>query len=284
MRKIFLTFILIFLGLGANALEISEGFTYGKDFWQNGFAVSHNFNYMANVGLNFDLTEHENVDNHIYTFSLPIMLRMGNTGLFFRPFLIPDNANGASAKGAKLSWTFTFKQDEVEQSFAHLFLSTGFADQKAYILKTGELPKRDNFYQLVYEGGLVFDYYNVYFFEVNGNLFQYLSGINSVEGVAGVLDQQNIASLGTLNYVLGLPKGSAEAKIRWISTESKSDNALSYRFIEYHDKGRTAEHSLSFSSKISIGTKMSMLLAYNHIFIIGHKDKDIFKGAISYQF
>ena len=284
MRKIFLTLVLVCFSLGANALELTEGFTYGKHFWQNTFSVSHDFNYLLNAGINFDLTEHEDIDNHIYTFSLPIMLRTENTGLLFRPFITPDNANNASAKGAKLSWTFTFKQDEINQSFAHLFLSAGFADQNAYIIKEGQLPKKDNFYQLAYDGGLVFDCFDVYFFEVSGNMFQYLSGINSVEGVAGVLDQQNIAYLGTLDYVIGLPKGSAEAKIRWKSTESKSDNSISYRFIEYYDKGRTAEHSLKITSKINMGDKVFVSLAYNHIFIIGHTDKDIFKGAISYQF
>lgn len=284
MRKIFFVLLFALLSIGAQALEISDGFTYSKDFWNNKISLSQNIEYYLNVGFSFDLTEYEDISNHIYTFSLPIMLRTESFGFFFRPFIIPDNANEASAKGAKLSWTFAFKKDEIEQAFANFFLSVGFADQKAYVIREGQLPQKDNFYQLAYEAGIMLDYYNIYFFEVNGNIFQYLSGISSVEGVAGVLDQQNLASLGTLDYVLGLPKGSAEVKIRWNSQVSQSENSISYRFIEFYDRGLKAHHSVLLSSRIYVGEKLSILFGYNHIFIQGQTDKDIFKGELSVKF
>ena len=284
MRKIFFILFFALLSIGAQALEISDGFTYSKDFWNNRISLNQNIEYYLNIGFSFDLTEYEDISNHIYTFSLPIMMRTENFGLFFRPFIIPDNANEASAQGAKLSWTFAFKQDEIEQAFANLFLSVGFADQKAYVVREGHSPQKDNFYQLAYEAGVMLDYYNIYFFEISGNVFQYLSGISSVEGVAGVLDQQNIASLGTLDYVLGLPKGSAEVKARWTSQASKSENSISYRFIEFYDRGLKAHHSVLLTSRIFASEKLSVLFGYNHIFIQGQTDKDIFKGEISVKF
>ena len=283
MRKIFLFFTFAFLGLFANALDITEGFTYSKTFWQNSVGLSQNINYAMSIGFNFDLTDHEDISNHIYTFSLPLMLRTESFGLFLRPFIIPDNANEADAKGAKLTWTFGLKYDEIEQTSSHAFLSLGFAGQKAYLAKTGELPQKDNFYQLVYEGGIVLDYFNIYLFEISGNVFEYLSGISSVEGIGGVLDQQDIASLDTLTYVLGLPKGSIGLKIGWNSQESKSENYLSYRFIEFYDKQASAYHSVQASSKIALGTNLFINLAYNHIFISSQKDKDIFKGALLFR-
>ena len=280
MRKIFLIISFMIFGISAKALDITEGFTYSKSFWQNTLSLSQDISYTTNIGFNFDLTEHDDISNHIYTFSLPLMVRLKSFGLLFRPFIIPDNANEASAKGAKVSWTFGIKYDEVEQTSSHVFLSLGFADQYAYVFKTGLPTQKDNFYQLVYDGGIVLDYFGAYLFEISGNMFQYLSGISSVEGVAGVLDQQNLASLDTLAYVLALPKGSAGLKITWNSQESRSENTLSYRFIDFYEKEMSAWHSLKFSSKIAVMDNLFINLVYNHLFISSQKDEDIFKGAI----
>lgn len=284
MRKIFLFFILCLLGLSARALDISEGFTYSKDFWQNSVEISQNFDYMFNVGLNFDITEHDDIPHHIYTFSVPLMFRTEKVGLYLRPFIVPDNANDASAYGAKASFTFNIKQDEIDNSSSSLFLSAGFANQNAYVSKSDLSTKKEDFKQMSYEGGLIFDYFNTYFFEFSGNMFDYISGISDVENVAGVLDQQNIASLDTLNYVLNLPKASAGIKIRWNSEASQSSNTLSYRYIEFKEHDTKAHHSLMFSSAIMLKYNLYINLAYNHIFIQAQKDKNIFKGAISLKF
>lgn len=280
MRKIFLTIIFLLGTFALNALEVSESFTYSNAFWQNSVSVSQNLNYMVNVGLNFDLTEHKNIEHHIYTFSLPLMASSENFVFLFKPFLIPDNANKASAFGAKASFSLAIKKDEVDNSFADAFFALGFASQDAYVNKTG-LSNKETFNQLAYEGGISLSYFNVYFFEISANRFEYLSGISSVESVAGVLDQQNIASLDTLNYVLNLPKGSIGTKIRWNSQSSQSISSLSYRFIEFQDKDISAQHSVLFSSMVMLGNNIYVNLAYNHIFISSQKDKDIFKAALS---
>lgn len=283
MRKIFITFALVLLGLGANALEVSEGFTYSKAFWQNSVGVSQDLNYMMNIGFNFDLTKHDDIPNHIYTFSSPLMLRSEYFGLLFRPFFIPDNANEASAYGAKLSCTFGLKYDEIEQTSSHAFLSLAFGTQNAYVVKENQTPQKEDFYQLVYEGGFSWDYFGAYFFEISANAFEYLSGISSVEGLGGVLDQQNLAILETLDYVLGLPKGSAGVKIGWNSQENGSETFLSYRYIDFFDKNSAPYNSLKLSSIIDLGSNLFVIFAYNHVFISGKKDKDIFKGALSFK-
>ena len=281
MRKLFFIFLFSIFALKINAFTIGQEFTYSKDFWQESAKISVPVSYAFNVGLDFDLTEHDDIDHHIYNFALPLMLRTDTFGLFFRPFITPDNANNASAWGAKLYATINIKDDEIEQTTAYSFLSVGFASQDAYVFKTGQTAQKEDFNQIVYEGGVLFDYFGIYFFEVGGNIFQYLSGINSVESVGGVLEQQNIASLDSLDYTLALPKGSAGLKIRWNSQESSSENSVSYRFIEFHDKGASAHHSVQISSNIFVGDRFIVGLAYNHIFISSQKDKDIFKAALS---
>lgn len=284
MRKIFLILILCLISLSAGAFEITEGFVYNNAFWQNSVGVSQDINYMFNVGFNFDLTEYDGIDNHIYTFSLPLAFRAEKFGLYFRPFIVPDNANDASAYGAKASFTVNIKQDDVENSSSSVFLSAGFANQNAYVTKSSLVSEKEDFKQLSYEGGILFDYFNVYFFEISGNIFDYISGISDVENVAGVLDQQNISSLDTLNYVLSLPKASVGAKIKWNSEASKSLNTLSYRYIEFREHDVCAQHSLMLSSVVMLKSNLYVNLAYNHIFINSQKDKDIFKGSISFKF
>ncbi len=284
MRKIFFIFVLCLSSLSAGAFEISEGFVYSKDFWQNNVAVSQDINYMLNVGLNFDIAEHDDISHHIYTFSLPLMFRTERFGLYLRPFIVPDNANDASAYGAKASLTLNIKHDEVDNSSSSVFLSAGFANQNAYVAKVGLGSQKEDFKQMVYEGGLVFDYFDTYFFEISGNMFDYISGISDVENVAGVLDQQNIASLDTLNYVLSLPKSSIGAKIKWNSEASQSSNTISYKYIEFKEHNVCPHHSLMFSSVIMLKYNLYVSLAYNHIFVSSQKDKDIFKGAISLKF
>lgn len=284
MRKFLLIFIFLASAFLANALELSESFTYDKAFWQNNISVSQDLSYMFNVGLNFDLTEHDDIENHIYTFALPLMFHTERLGLFLRPFITPDNANDASAFGAKLSFSLGLKRDDIDNSSSDLFLAVGFASQDAYVAKTGLGSQKEDFNHLVYEGGLMVDYFNVYFFEISGNVFDYVSGISGVESVAGVLDQQNVSSLDTLNYVLNLPKGSIGAKIKWNSQVSQSLNTISYRYIEFRDKDVCAQHTLMFSSLIKLSYNWYVNLAYNHIFINSQTDKDIFKGSISFKF
>lgn len=284
MRKILLSLILTFIGISAFALEVAESFTYNNSFWQNSISATQQLNYFISLGANFDLTEHDDVDNHIYTFSLPFAVRTEGFGLIFTPFITPNNANGASAKGAKLSCTFGVKYDEVENTSSHAFLSVGFADQNAYVSRKGELPKKENYYQLAYEGGIVLDYFNAYLFEISGNIFEYPSGISSVEAFGGILDQQKIASLETLDYIFALPTGSAGLKVGWNSLESRSENILSYRFIEFYEKDMPAYHSVKFQSSMLLTSRLNFIFAYNHIFISSRKDKDIFKGIISFKF
>lgn len=284
MRKISLFLILTFIGISASALEVADSFTYNNSFWQNSISVTHQLNYFLNLGFNFDLTEHDDVDNHIYTFSLPFAAHTDGFGLILTPFITPDNANGASAQGAKLSCTFGVKNDEVDNTSSHAFLSVGFADQNAYVSRKGSLPKKENFYQLAYEGGIVLDYFSTYLFEISGNVFEYPSGISSVEAFGGILDQQKIADLETLDYIFALPKGSAGLKIGWNAQESRSENILSYRFIEFYEKELSAYHSVKFQSAMLLSHRLSFTLAYNHIFISSHKDKDIVKGIISLKF
>ena len=212
------------------------------------------------------------------------MFRAERFGFYFKPFIVPDNANNASAYGAKAILTLNIKRDEIDNSSSNLFLSVGYANQNAYVTKSGLGSQKEDFKQLTYEGGLAFDYFNIYFFEFSGNFFDYISGISDVENVAGVLDQQNIASLDTLNYVLNLPKDSIGAKIKWNSQASQSLNTISYRYIEFKERDCRPQHSLMLSSLIRLSEKFYIDLAYNHIFIDSQKDKDIFRGALSFKF
>jgi hypothetical protein len=75
-----------------------------------------------------------------------------------------------------------------------------------------------------------------------------------------------------------LPKFSAGTKISWNSDESRSDNYIAYRYIDFHNAG--ASHSLLFSSIVNVYKNFFLSLSYNHLFQSGG-DEDIFgAGAI----
>lgn len=274
-------FCLAALTLPSFALDVSEHFTQNSRFWSNNVSVSARPAYYLSFGADFSITEHKHIDNHIYTFRLPIIFRTDSMGFTIIPFFNPDNANSAYAYGGKITFNTSVSRDEIDETSSKAYLGIGFGAQKADVLKNDVLTKKDSFYQLAYEAGVSYNFFNQYGFDMTANVFQYLSGIEGVKHVSGVMNQQDLADLGTLDYVLGLPKGSIGAKMSWKSAASNSDNYISYRYIDFNDESAT--HSLMLSSTLQIARSIFLNLAYNHLFVPG-TDRDIFGAGVVVKF
>jgi hypothetical protein len=270
MKKISLFVFALFLCSGAFALDMMDRHIHTSRFWSNSFSVSARPAYALSVTGEFDVTDHDAFDNHTYALRLPVMLRLENTGFIFKPFFYPDNGNGADAYGAKLSFTSIINRDEINQAFTRVMLSAAVAKQKADVYKNGAVKQDDGFYQAAYEAALNFNFFEQYGFDISGSVYQYFSGISGVEGVAGVMNQQELADLGTLDYVLGLPKFAAGAKILWVSAVSRSDNYIGYKYIDFYNNG--AAHSLMLNSTVNFYKNVYFNLAYNHLFVNGGRD------------
>lgn len=265
----------------AFALEIADSYTHNSSFWKNNISVSVRPAYGIMVGAEFDLAEHKKFDNHIYAFRLPVTLRSNEYGFIFKPFYYPDNANGAKAAGAKAMFVAGVNRDDIAQMSSQAFVGAGFAAQKADILKNGAVEQNKDFYQLAYEIGANYNFFDQYSFDISGNAYQYLSGINGVKDFGGVMNQQELADLGTLDYVLALPKGSAGLKIKWFSSINNSENYISYKYIDFFTQN--AVHSVMLGSNLRVSENVYFNIAYNHLFESGC-DKDLYGGGFMLRF
>ncbi|MDR1124057.1 MAG: hypothetical protein LBL61_05660 [Elusimicrobiota bacterium] len=262
--------------------EVSDTYTHSSAFWRNNISAYAQPAYALSLGAEFDLTEHKDFYNHIYALRLPVTLSTGDDTQFaLRPFYYPDNANGASAWGALAAVKMLVNSDEVENSSTNAQLSLGYAAQKADVDKNGVLARNDDFRQLAYGLLVNFNYFDIYSFDVAGTVYQYISGIDGVQNVRGVMNQAELADLGTLDYVLGLPDYSAGVKIRWVSSASRSDNYISYRYIDTYNDG--GAHLLVAAVMIDTGRDFFINFAYNHIFRAG-ADRDLYSAGIMYKF
>jgi hypothetical protein len=198
--------------------------------------------------------------------------------LSLRPFYYPDNANGAYAFGGKFTLFGNMSRDEIRQEYSGFYLSAALGAQKADVVRGNVPMKKDFFYQAAYELGLNYSFFDRYAFDISGNIYQYMSGIEGVKNLYGAMNQTELADLYTLDYVLNLPKFSGGTKISWRSDVSRSDNYITYRYVDFHNAG--AAHSLMLSSKLNIYNNLFLSLSYNHLFQNG-SDDDIFAiGAV----
>ena len=96
------------------------------------------------------------------------------------------------------------------------------------------------------------------------------------------MNQTELADLGTLDYVLGLPSYSAGARIRWRSEANSADNFVSYRYINFHNTGII--HSVLVSSTVRMSNNFYLNLAYNHLFRAGMADTDLYSAGVTLKF
>jgi len=281
MKKLLISAALIFAAANTFALEISDTFIYNSRFWRNNISVMARPYYPLAFGAEFDLISHKDIDNHVYAIRLPVAFRFGEDhALSLHPFYYPDNANGASAWGGKAVFSTVINQDEVDQSKTRADISAAFATQRADVFRNGVLTAQDSFKQAAYGLNLNFSFFDDYSFDMTGNIYQYLSGVKGVKSVFGVMDQAELADLGTLDYTLALANYTAGIKIGWISTVSRSDNFISYRYIDTHNNG--GAHSILMSTLVDISGGWYLSFAYNHI--IQRGGKDLYAAGIVFKF
>ncbi len=281
MKKLILSAVILAASCHSFAFEVADNYTHSSSFWRNNISVSVRPAYALSVGAEFDITEHKNFSNHIYALRLPVSLRTNEYGLVFKPFWYGDNANGAKAAGGKVMFVAGVNRDDIAQMSSQAFLGLGFAAHKADVLKNGILEQNKDFYQLAYEIGANYNFFGQYSFDITGNAFQYLSGIDGVTAFGGVMNQQELADLGTLDYVLALPKGSGGIKIKWASAINNSENYISYKYIDFFTQD--AVHSVMLGSNLRVSENVYLNIAYNHLFEKG-SDKDIYGGGIMLRF
>lgn len=279
MKKFIFTSLFICLFSPVFALSLGDNYTHSSKFWRNNVSAYVPVAYPIIVGAEFDITEHDDFDNHIYEFRLPFSLETDDFMFSAVPFVLPDNANGSYAYGGKLLLSTGLKVNEIDLTATEGHIAVSAVSQKAGVLKNDIYTEKDTFAQVAYEAGITANYFGAFKLSVSGNVFQFLSGLEGVQGIRGVFNQAELADFGTIDYILGLPRGSAGAKIVWTSQESQTESFISYRYINMHEA--STRHSLLVSTNIHINQRAALNFSYNHIFMRKETDRDLFSAGVN---
>lgn len=279
MKRLIVFYLFIVSLCPAFGLSFSDNYMHTSRFWRNSASL-----YTVPVqpffaGAEFDITEHDDFNHHIYEFRLPMGIKTDTFFFKFMPFVVPDNGNNSSAYGGKVMLSTGLKVNEVDLTATEGYISAGIVSQKAFVVKNNIADNKDTFIQSAYEAGITSNYFGAYSFTLSGNVFQFLSGLKTIQYMGSVFNQAELADLGTIDYLFKLPRGSAGLKINWHSDESNTDSFISYRYINIHDSND--RHSLLVNTSILINERSSLNIAYNHIFISKESDIDLYSAGLS---
>ena len=281
MKKLFLLFLFCNLAISSFALGVGDLFIQGSRFWQNNVFVNLLKQDKIFADFVFNLTEHKDINDKIFAFHLPIGTKLSIFNFTLDPFWYPNTSGDAYAYGGSLKIESLFRSDYVNNNYASGYFKASFANQRADISRGGT-PNKENFKQLVFEGGLNIDFANLYIFNINGNIFTYPDEVKDITSFGGIMNQNDLADLGTIDYILAFPHFSAGGGITWISRENNTKTSLSYRYINYeHD---LIAHSVMIQTLIPISENLLAKLIYNHLFETHHHNKDLFGIGLNYLF
>lgn len=281
MKKLFC--FCLFCGLAVQSFAISVGdlFIQNSRFWQNKVSLDILSGDDILAGFEFDLTEHRYLEEKILAFRIPMMLKFSMIDIKLEPFFYPNTGNNASAYGGKVILKSMIRDDDLNNTSSHAYLKFSYANQNAEVQRA-VITNKENFRQLVFEGGLNFNFGGLYNFDLGGNIFTYPDNAKEVATFGGIMNQSEIGNLGTIDYVLALARFSVGGGITWLSTESNAKSYISYRYIGY-EQDLTA-HSIMINTTIPLEKHVLITLVYNHLFETHKTNRDLFGVGFNYIF
>lgn len=281
MKKLSLLFLFLSLALKSFAFSAGDLFIKNSRFWQNKFSLNLLAQESISAGFTFDLTDHKDIKDNIYAFHVPFMLSFPIFDITVNPFWYPET-NNAEAYGGSVKLQSLIRSDDVNMTYVKGYFKAAFANQKTNIARGITPQNKENFKQLAFESGLDFNLANLYNFNLSGNIFSYPDKVKDITYFGGIMNQNDLADLGTIDYVLNLPEFSVGGIITWISNESNTRTSISYKYINYEHN--LINHSLMLQTLIPISERWITTLIYNHIFENHHKNKDLFAIGLNYLF
>ncbi|WP_424245164.1 hypothetical protein Dip510_000238 [Elusimicrobium posterum] len=280
MKKTSLLLITLFLAAHASAATVNNNFFINSRFIKDTFTVHAPVTNHFSAGAEVSYTDHDYFDDKIYTFALPVSHTSTYMQTVLKPFYT-HKADDLYAFGIKAHMLMNMSIDEGETVFMQAYISAAFANQKADLAYKDGTDTRENFKQLVYTLGVRRNFYNAFYFNMSGNIFQYPDGISHIGAVRSVLDQQELANMQTYDVIFNLPKYSLGASFSR-KFESSAVIYLSYNFTEYYTA--RGDHSIIIGNEFPIYKNISGDLAYNHIISVNNKKRDIYKAGFTVRF
>lgn len=279
MKKLTLLFLFSIsaLTLQARTVDVSASYAGGTHLDKTHVAATMALTLNTLAGIEAGAVNPRYIKDTIYSLAVPVALDLGTVGFTLRPFYYFKNKSDnplfqdANAYGLNAQLRMTLNDDRVENIYTHAVMGVSYGRQKGTAFYQDGSFENRYYSQMAYTFGISQILYNAFGFEVDGAVFQYPDGISEVAGFRGVLDQQDLARLLTLDFVQALPKYSVGARATRMWAENGSTLYLSYRYGEFHTA--RPEHSIMFGNTFPIGDRILVDVTYNHVREVKDKNR-----------
>lgn len=225
----------------------------------------------------------------IYSVYVPMLLQFELLDLELTPFYyFKHNAENpayqdAYAYGVTAALTMLMENDQVNDIYTRARLGASYARQQGTLFTKEAAPENTDYDQVAYFLQLNHSMFQAYRLEAMGAAFQYPDGITGVTAWRGVMNQQDLVALQTLDITRDLRKYALGG--RFVRTWAESGSALyvGYSFTENYTAD--PDHSFIIGNSFPLVKNVFLDLAYNHIETTRHKNKrDIFYVGLGTNF
>ena len=198
----------------------------------------------------------------VYSFRLPLMYSGHGHFISLKPFVYPVSPQTRSGAAGGRFYFLTSLGESESESYLHLIVSGAWARQKAFITRPGSPAGRKTFSESAYELQLEKSFFGQFFIQASAAGFPKVPGITNSRLVSPVLDQSDMALLGTFRPLTAVPEWAMTAQIaRNMRPDFESHLYAGYSKISF----RQAEqiNSVIAGMKLGLNDKSSLDLAYN---------------------
>lgn len=197
----------------------------------------------------------------VYSLRLPVMYSGDDYFLSFKPFFYPARAPGKSSAGGAKVYALTDLGESSDSSYLHLTVSGAAARQKTGLNINGTKTNK-TFTQNAFEVQLEKSFYNQFFFLASAAGFTKPSGAKNPDLINPVLDQAELAYLGTFRTITAIPEWALALQFaRSMAPDFDSHIYAGFSRISFRqaDPGNSAV----FGMKLRLNEDASLDLAYN---------------------
>lgn len=299
MRKLFFT--IFALGLLAPALQADTVDAKVSYLWSNrinqgiaSFTVKPSM--LTEIGVAGRYVKDRNdyaygrFKDPIYSVYLPMRLELELLDVELTPFYYFENDSAenasyqkASGYGATFALTVLMEDDQVNDIYTHARVGAAYAKQDGTLFKNNAAGENTSYAQAAYFLHLRQSLFQAYRFDVMGAAFQYPDGIKDVNAFRGVMNQQDLVSLQTLDVTRDLRKYSVGGRFTRTWQDKPSALYFGYSFTENYTAD--PDHSFLLGNSFLIVKNVYVDMAYNHLETSGHKNKrDVFYVSANFSF
>ena len=292
MKKFILFFAFCFCipaALSARTVDVSVSYIGASHFDQvrAGLTIAPTLNLLT--GVEAKMINERSFEDPVYSVNVPVRLDFDLMKIELAPFYYFKNKSDnplyqdASAYGISGRLIMALQDDEVNDLYTHAVIGVSYARQDGTVFYDNGSFSNTGYSQMAYTLELHKNFFRMFGFQVAANVFQYPDGITGVQGVRGVMDQQELAFTQTFDVVHDLAKYTVGARITRMWPDNNATLYLSYRYGEYYTAD--PEHSFIVGNSFAATRSISADIAYNHVRTIHNENKrDIFYARLVFSF